>query len=66
MEEFHPNDYFTREQAAKFFSQFAVKVMGKTPNSSVSCNFEDINQADSTLKTDIITSCQLGIFQGSK
>ncbi len=40
--------------------------MKKTPNTSRACSFSDIDQADSTLKADIITSCQLGIFQGSK
>lgn len=57
---------FTREQAAKFFSAFAINVLKKTPDTNLECKFTDINYADKTLQADIITSCQLGIFQWSK
>ena len=63
---FRPSDSFTREQAAKFFGQFAINVMQKKPDSNMLCDFSDINLADETLKNDIITACQLGIFKWYK
>lgn len=63
---FDSKNYFTREQSAKFFSQFAINVLKKTPDTNLACNFNDISTADQTLKNDIITSCQLWIFKWSK
>lgn len=63
---FHVDNSFTREQAAKFFWQFAINVKWQKPDTSATCTFSDIHTADATLKDSIITSCQLGIFQWSK
>lgn len=65
LQSFSPNTYLTREQAAKFFSAFA-RSQWKTEDITKSCNFEDIDLADPTLKNDIIWSCKLGIFNWSK
>jgi hypothetical protein len=53
----------TREQAAKFFSAYASNVMKKTKDTTLTCRFNDIQQADSTLVDSIVESCQLGIFK---
>lgn len=66
LNEFRPWSYFTREQAAKFFSQYATKIKKLIPNTDADCGFFDLDTADSTLKQDIVTSCQLGIFKWSK
>lgn len=63
--DFNPNGSFTREQAAKFFSQFAINIKKKTKDEEKSCIFNDIKDADKTLVNNIIESCKLWIFQGS-
>ena len=65
VDSYRPFDSLTREQAAKFYSEFAKKVLGKTADTTKDCTFTDIDQADATLKDSIIESCQLGLFKGS-
>lgn len=65
-ESFQANANITREQAAKFFAQFALKVLKKTANANMNCTFNDDASIDSTLKADVVTACQLGLFKGSK
>lgn len=61
---FRPFDTLTREQAAKFFSVFAEKVLGATP-ADVEAEFTDLDSADPTLEAFIVTSFQMGLFKGS-
>lgn len=55
--------WLRRDEAAKFFVQYA-KLMWKTPDYSKKwCNFKDLNQAWDDLRDIIIESCQLWLFQ---
>jgi hypothetical protein len=64
--DFLPNNTMTREEASKFFSVFAQKEFNKVESSNLSCDFNDIKNADPTLRKSITSSCKLGIFQGYK
>ena len=55
----------TREQAAKFYAQYATNVLKKTPDTSKSCTFSDLSTANPGLQDSITQSCQLGLFAGS-
>lgn len=61
---FRPFDVLTREQAAKFFAEFAKKELQKTPDTTLSCTFSDAAEIDATLMASVTESCQLGLFQG--
>jgi len=61
---YRPYDTVTREQAAKFFAEFAKK-MGKTPDTTLSASFSDLDKADSTLKTSIVEAFQMNLIKGS-
>ena len=65
-DDFKPNNNIRRDEAAKFFVNFA-KLVGKTSYTvnANQCNFSDLNQAWSDLKDIIVESCRLGIFKGS-
>ncbi len=43
-----------------------MNVFKKKINPAALCFFDDIDAADATLKQDVITSCQLGLFKWSK
>ncbi len=61
---FMASNWLRRDEAAKFFVQYAKEVMGKTPDYSKKwCTFNDLNQAWSDLKDVIVESCQLWLFQ---
>lgn len=62
---FRPYDTLTREQAAKFYSEFAVKVLGKEVSTAVQPDFTDLSSADASLKDSIVKSFQLGLFKGT-
>ena len=63
VESFQTTATITREQAAKFFAQFATKAMNKTPNTSLECTFKDEASIDPTLAADVKLACQLGLFR---
>jgi len=65
VEEFMGNDYLTREQASKFFVQFA-KLMGKAPDTTKSVKLSDLSKANKTLQSYIKEANQMGIFKGNK
>jgi len=48
-----------RRDMAKMISEYAIKVVGKKPNNTISCNFNDID--DSLLETKYYTklACKL-------
>lgn len=60
-----PNKNLTREQAAKFFTEFATKILWKEADESLSCDFNDTYNADSSLKDYIVKSCQLWLMNGN-
>lgn len=64
--EFRGNDPITREQASKFFGEFAKTVMGVKADESKDCSFNDSKDFDSTLVTNIKEACQMGLFKGSE
>ena len=63
---FQPESLVTREQAAKFFVQYATKIAFKTIDTTRYCAFDDLESADPTLKNDILQSCLLYLFKGTQ
>lgn len=62
---FIPNNPLLREQAAKFFVQYALQFYPRAYDYSRNCSFLDYYSTDPTLKEYVIKSCQLGLFQGA-
>lgn len=58
-------DTLTREQAAKFYANFAKAELGLELDATKDCNFSDLDQADPSLKDSIVEACQLGLFKGT-
>lgn|GEM_PF-1574802 len=63
---FRPNDTITREQAAKFGSQFVENVRGIQPEMNTLCTFSDADQITSTLIPYVRKLCWHGIISGGK
>jgi len=63
---FRPDDLLTRQEAAKFFVGYATKIAFKTIDTSRYCSFDDVDQADPTLRNDILQSCLLRLFKGNQ
>lgn len=63
---FSPDDLVTREQAAKFFVAYATNVLLQVIDTSRYCAFEDISDADPTLRNAILQSCLLRLFKGNQ
>lgn len=61
--DFLPNDTMTREEASKFFGVFAKNEFNKTEDYTLPCDFSDIQNADPTLRENIVSACRLGIFK---
>jgi len=65
----NPTDFMTtkwlrRDEASKFFVQYAKEVMWFVSDTTErSCNFTDLNKARPDLKETIQESCQLWLFQ---
>lgn len=51
-----------RSHMAKMMSEYAKKVLGKTPDTSLSCDFTDIAGQSAELQWFIKESCQLGLM----
>lgn len=64
--EFRPADTLTREQAAKFFWNFAVYMEKEETKTADECQFNDIANADYTLVDHIWSSCRMWIFKWSQ
>ncbi len=62
---FKPYQELTREQAAKIVGVFAQEVMKYDKTNTSSCQFNDLEWADETLKPFIFDSCKLWIFKGT-
>jgi len=63
VEEFNPKSNITREQAAKFFTQFG-KLLNLTKKDAL-CEFKDISEADYSLIPYIIESCNYSLLKWS-
>lgn len=64
--EYKGEDMVTREQAAKFYTQFAVNVLYKVIDMTKYCEFTDLKDADPSLRNSILTSCLLHLFHGKQ
>jgi len=62
---FMPMNTLTREQGARFLSQFGTEVLGIEADQSAACNFTDLMSADRTLQEYVIASCQQELLRGS-
>lgn len=47
---------------AKMMTNYAIQVLGQTPDTSKNCNFSDIAEESAELRGYIIKACQLGIM----
>ena len=65
IDRFRPKDDLTREEAAKIFSNFAINVLCRKPDTNLKINYRDLENANITLKQYITTAYQLGIMKGA-
>jgi hypothetical protein len=65
VEAFRPYDRVTRQEAAKFFSEFSTSILLKVMDLKRYCEFTDLKKADATLRNAILTSCMVWLFRGS-
>jgi len=63
VDDFAPYTNLTREQAAKLFTNFAVNVLCRTPDSSLVADYSDITNADPSLTPSIALAYQLGLMK---
>ncbi|NOZ44055.1 MAG: hypothetical protein GXP45_02760 [bacterium] len=64
-EEYRPDDYLRREEAAKIMGRlYATLGYDKTPKTITACAFLDSNQFDPSLADDIQKVCERGLFKG--
>jgi hypothetical protein len=62
---FNPTASLNRQAAAKFLTEFAEKFACIKPiRSEKQCQFTDINTIEPSLRSYVIKSCQLWIFNG--
>jgi hypothetical protein len=59
VDEFAPTRTLTREEAAKLFTNFAMNVLCRTSDTSVSLDYKDMGGANDTLKPYIVKAYQL-------
>ena len=62
---FAPKRNLSREEAAKIFSNFAINVLCRKPDTNLSVNYSDVENANPTLKPYITLAYQLGVMKGS-
>ena len=65
VDSFAPYRNLSREEAAKIFSNFAINVLCRKPDMSLSVRYSDVENANSTLKPYITLAYQLGVMKGS-
>ena len=65
VEGFDPYRNLSREEAAKIFSNFAINVLCRKPDMSLSVKYSDVENADPSLKPYITLAYQLGVMKGS-
>ena len=66
VETFMGNEYLTRQQASKFFVEFAEKIIWSPIDIEQEVSFGDLAKADKTLKSHIIKAAQLWLFKWVK
>jgi hypothetical protein len=64
-EDFRALDPISRGEAAKFTTQY-MESQNIEATSDSNCQFDDVENYDSTLRPYITTSCGYGLFKGSK
>jgi hypothetical protein len=62
-ETFGAENMITREQVAKFLTEFAVQNYPRDQVANITCSFNDLKIADRTLLEHIQTSCRLWLFK---
>ena len=62
---FDPYRNLSREEAAKIFSNFAINVLCRKPDTNLSVKYSDVENADPSLKPYITLAYQLGVMKGS-
>ena len=62
---FAPKRNLSREEAAKIFSNFAINVLCRKPDTNLSVKYSDVENANPTLKPYITLAYQLGVMKGS-
>lgn len=62
---FQADTSLRRDEAAKFFSLFAIQVMKKQEDITKNCTFNDLVEGHTDLQPNVISACRLGIFKGS-
>lgn len=55
-------DGVIRSELAKMISNYAINVLGKTPDTSIECAFNDMAAQPQDLQNAAITACQLGLM----
>lgn len=63
VESFRANDSITRQEAAKFYVEYAKAILKKVPDTSKNCVFTDKSDIDASLESYVVESCQLWIFK---
>lgn len=51
-----------RKEMAKMISNYAINVMGMTPDTSKTCMFDDVANESAEMQQYITTACQLGLM----
>ena len=57
--DYGPYEYVSRAAAAKFYAYFAINVLGKKEDESLSCSFGDIKKVVKDVRELIVKSCRL-------
>lgn len=55
-------DGVIRSELAKMISNYAINILGKTPNTTIDCSFNDMSGQPKDLQQAAITACQLGLM----
>lgn len=66
VDQYHPEQLLTREQTAKIVSNFAMNVLCRNPDLALKPSFNDIENADPSLKPYIVMAYQLWLMKWSK
>ncbi len=51
-----------RSNLAKMMSEYAIKILGQTPDTTRKCVFTDMNNQTAEFQNYAITACQLGLM----
>ena len=65
VEQYEPLATVKREAAAKFFVNYAKKVFNKQADTTKTCAFDDISEAQTWAIPYIVEACQMGLLKGA-